>query len=171
MMYIRIPAFPSVRPLRGNKFLLPACYSAGFLLGIAFAYRSQPLVSLMRGAIIGSVTIVGLGSVLLLPYLLTVSAVLFSSSGFLFTVAFLKAFSFGACAAAVDLAFSDAGWLVRSLLMFSDFFGFPVLVWLSWHSFDSLGKRKTMYMIAGGLLLIIGLIDCFLIAPFLELVM
>ena len=171
MMYTRVSSPSPLRPLHSKKSLLLLCYLAGFLLGIAFAYRSQPFVSLMRGAVSGPVTIVGLGAVLFLPYLLTVSAVLFSCSGILFAVAFFKAFLFGACAAALDVSFVDAGWVVRSLLMFSDFAGFPVLIWLSWRLLDAQRERIGTMMIAGGLLLTIGVFDFLLIAPFLESVM
>ena len=170
-MYIRSSLLPSLCSLRSNRSLLLVCSFAGFLLGIAFSYRSQTFVSLMRGAVSSPVTIVGLGAVLFFPYLLTASAVLFSSSGILLTVAFLKALLFGACAAAVDLAFPDAGWLVRSLLLFSDFAGYPVLFWLLWRFIDGHKNPIVAFWIAGGALTAIGILDYLVIAPFLESVM
>jgi len=43
--------------------------------------------------------------------------------------AFFKAFTFMYCFAGVSVAYADAGWLVRCLLLFSDCFTVPLLIW------------------------------------------
>ena len=168
----RSPRLSRLFSLQHCKLLLVICWFAGLISGIAYSHCMQPFASLMRGAASGAVSIVGLGAVLFLPYLLTVSAVLFSRSGFLFLIAFSKAFSYAVCATWVEFVFQNSGWMIRFLLLFSASTSLPVLLWLWFHCIG--GTKNTCnnaFYIAAGYLLAIGIIDYAIIAPFLNSVL
>ena len=168
-MHIRVSRHLPPASLHQRRLMLLVFWGLGTILGIAFSYCSQPLLPLMRRTVSSSVSIVGLGAVLFLPYLLTVSAVLFSRTGILLGIAFVKPLFFCMCAAAIDQAFGDAGWIIRFLLLFSDTASLPVLFWLIWRCLDgSRSARMLDFIPAAGILVMIGLTDYFLIAPFLD---
>ena len=168
----RVPRHRLLSSLHGCKLLLLIFWFAGLILGIAYTYRAQPFASLMRSAVSGSVSIVGLGAVLFLPYLLTVSTVCFFRSIYLIPVAFCKAFAYGVCAACVEVAFGEAGWLIRLLLLFSDTASLPVLLWLWLRCLDNNRiARKQAFLKSAGALAIIGVVDYMVIAPFLDSVL
>lgn len=111
-----------------SRLYLSGCI-LGLLLGILFAFwAGDSVTSLMRGSIYASVSIVDLLAISLLPLLLSALTVLVSEPAFLCLIHFAKALSYGFCACAVSLAFGDAGWLVRLLLLFSDSMMFPALI-------------------------------------------
>lgn len=149
--------------------LIPVCFAFGMICGIVFAHCSDILASLMRQALFCQVSIVGLATVSILPFLLSAFAVLISCPVLLPVIVFSKAFLFGTCAAALDLTFGSAGWLVRMLLMFSDIASLPVLYWL-WLRCSSLNPRGLLRDFLFALLVTgcIGGIDIWIIAPFLA---
>lgn len=145
------------------------CWTAGLISGIAFSYATEAISSLMRGTLAFPVSIVGLGAVIVLPYLITAFAGFTSQLWILMPLALCKAFSFGACIAAIDLAFSSAGWLIRMLLMFSELAAIPFLLylWLRFLAGDDQGFRRCTALFAAFSVLI-GSIDFWVIAPFLA---
>lgn len=165
---------PENRPFLSRhccRRILPFAWSIGLVSGIAFGHCTESIASLMRGAMFCDVSIVGLCAVVFLPYLLTAFAVFFSRSAFLLLLAFSKAFFLGACSAAVDCAFGDAGWLIRLLLLFSDWASIPVIYWLWLRCFRV--EKESLYSAFTGVLVIlilIGSFDYWFIAPFLALV-
>ena len=157
--------------LHNCKFWLFAAWISGLLLGIAFTYGTQAFSSLMLGTLDRPLSIVGLGTVFLLPYLLTAVAVWVNRPVMLIPLAFCKAFLFVVCAASVDLIFGNAGCIVRLLLLFSDGASLPVLFRLWLRCMDPSGDNLTRdFVISLGLFLLIGSIDYWVIAPFLALV-
>jgi hypothetical protein len=149
--------------------VMPALFFIGMFCGFIFANCSDSFVSLMRQAASCPVTIVGLFAVLFLPFLLTAFAVLISCPAAVLLLAFGKAFLVGACSAACVLTFGGSGWLIRMLLLFSDFASIPVLYWL-WLQCFSRENRCMIYsfLITFTALVVIGSIDFCVIAPFLA---
>jgi hypothetical protein len=88
--------------------------------------------SLMRLAAADQVSIVSLILSLLLPYLLSAFAVYISKPLLLLPIAFLRGFSLMLVFMGASEAFGSAGWLVRSLFLFSDLSFMPFL-YLFWH--------------------------------------
>lgn len=152
-----------------NVLLLAACFSAGLILGIRMSCEADFPLSLMRGAMTSTVSIVRLLSVLLLPVLISALAVYFSKPQFLYGIAFLKAFLFAFVSAGITAGFGSAGWLARWMLMFSDCLCLPLL-WLYW--LRHLPGRKT-FQIADIWILaccigLIGLLDQIWMMPLLQ---
>lgn len=121
---------------------IPACgckesifrLACSFLLGLLsggciFTLTSDSFSSLMRGAAFGSMSIISLLSVLLLPFLFSAFAVYVRQSWLLMPISFLKAFFFSFLYVGLSCTFGGAGWLVRTMLMFSDILTLPVLWW------------------------------------------
>ena len=153
------------------KILLLAGWCLGLVLGICYVSQADgSFFVLMRRAAESPVSIVGLLAVLVLPFLITAFAVLISRPQLLILLAFLKAFSFGACACCVDQAFLSAGWLLRIFLMFSDLLSLPVLLWL-WLRCISGERRRTVrdLVFSGVLLAAVGTVDYCLVSPALAL--
>ena len=98
--------------------ILAICWLSGLFYGIfVFYYAESSVVSLMRRTLVSSVSIVGLLSNLLIPFLFTVYAVYYSMSWLLFPVCFWEAFSVSFVMTGVCMAFGSAGWLVRSMIL------------------------------------------------------
>lgn len=169
MMHKDQIAFQPVMLFPLRKIHLWLSWVFGLISGIAFSYCSDSFVSLMRGAALSPVSIVGLGAVMILPFLLSAFAVIIDHPGLLIPLAFCKAFLFAACAASVDHSFGDSGWLIRALLMFSDLCSLPVLFWL-WTSCFTRGKDHYFRIITISfvLIILIGSVDFLIIAPFLA---
>ena len=110
--------------------LLSGCWLTGLLFGLLFApYAGEIYVSLMRSAPLCSVSIVGLIAVVLVPFLLSAFAVHCKKAGLLLFLCFCKAFMHALCAGGISLAFGNADWLVRFLLLFSDCCTLPLFCW------------------------------------------
>lgn len=126
-----------ISPLRSGIFrfetckcVIWVCWIAGLLLGMAAAYGAGDVFSsLMRGWQNASVSIVGL-SVTSLPFLFTAIAVFLPAPLLLVPAVLFRAFLYGYCALGITLAYGDAAWLVRLLLMLSDTCSTALLMWL-----------------------------------------
>lgn len=147
---------------------LAFCFSMGLVFGTLSFYRADLSSSLMHGAISGSVSIVHLLSVILLPFLLSALAVFFSKPKLIFAIAFLKAFNFAFISAGVFAAFGCGGWLVRWLLMFSDCLTMPLL-WLYWlrNAFGCRAFRIWEVGTTAAAYCLIGCLDYYFIMPLL----
>lgn len=123
----------------------------------------------MRAAANGRVSITGLLSAFLLPLLFSAFAVYISQPWLLVPVAFGKAFSFSYLAFGVTLAFGSAGWLVRSLLMFSDCLTLPLLWWF-WLCCIRASDRDALrsFLVTCTAALMIGCLDYGAVSPLLR---
>lgn len=143
----------------------------GILCGASlFLMAGSSNASLMRGLVSGSVSIVGLLGVTVLPFLISAYAVSISEPKLLFPVCFGKAFCFSYVSAGILWSFGSAGWLIRWLLMFSEFLTLPVLYGY-WQRHIS-GKHPFSGMETGcilALLILIGSVDYRCISPFLAM--
>ena len=143
---------------------------SGFFLGVLLAYSiSDPFPSLMCGDICVPVTIVGLLVSVFLPLLFS-SLFLVIYKPFLFLlVCFLKAISVGYTAMLVCFQFLHGGWLVRVLLLYSDFVILAVFLWqwLRMFNRDTDAVWKNTYICLMSICAVIG-IDYFIISPLLR---
>ena len=153
---------------RSCKIILAALWCAGLICGISAAACAGILPSLMRACCQSRVSIVSLLFVPLLPFLFSAFAVFISCPRLVCFVGFLKAFSFGLCLRAVSAAFGSAGWLVCSLLLFTDCVTMPALFWFWLRHADgnisSLGKDS---LICTTWFLLIAIIDSAYVTPML----
>ena len=150
--------------------VLASSWFLGLVLGIVFSIAAgDPLVSLMRTAVNSRVSISGLLTAILLPFLLSAFAVIFHESWLLILIAFLKAFMFSFVGFGVTVAFRSAGWLVRLLLMFGDCCSLPVLFWYwSRHVGVQESSSFSAIVVPFALLFCIGSFDFCVVSPFLA---
>ena len=153
--------------------LLATSWVLGILMGCGAAKSaSSVLTVLLRGCVTADMTLWGIVSVTMLPFLLSAFAVSFSEPWLLLFISTFKAFSFSFCAWGVCLAFGHSSWLVLFLLLFSDFLLIPLLVfyWLRHIRGDILSPPWELPLFLG-IALGVGYIDYRYIAPFLASLM
>jgi len=154
------------RKCRG--FLLASCWLLGLVCGwLLFHYAGTICEALMRRIVISPVSISGLLSSFLIPFLITVYSVCFSMPWIIFPVCFLKGVSFSFVSSGIWKAFSSAGWLVQSVLLFrsSCFAVGAFLVWIRFFSGRSTSGAFFVWLLlaAAGCIL-----DYSVISPFLA---
>ena len=142
----------------------------GLLAGSLTSRNADTMLApTMLSAVSGSLSIFGLLTVILLPLLLTATAVFISRPGFLYPVVFLKAFLMAFTGVGLLLTLGSSGWLLRFLLMFSDMLILPPL-WFLWLQIVSGRDRLALYclLIVIFLVILAGFLDYSLVAPFLA---
>lgn len=158
-------------PVRRRKYsflILALCYLSGLLFGaLASRFAGNRLDLLMRGALSGAVSIVGLLCITVVPFLFSAFAVYLSHPALLFLVSFAEAFLFCFVSLGVMRCAGSAGWLIRWLLCFSGSVFAPVL-YLYWlrHLTEPFSGLEAAGMLS--LCLLIGSVDYRLISPFLA---
>lgn len=153
-----------------GRLLLAIVWSAGLICGIlVIASVDDHFLSLMRSALYVSVSIVGLLSVTLLPFLLTAFAVFICQPVCLLFLCFVKAVFFSFTAFGVSTGFGDAGWLIWHFLLFSDFVSMPLLYWL-WLRCSRVNSTFLYgeILLSVSAALLIGSVNCRIISPFLA---
>lgn len=102
-----------------------------------------------------------------LPFLFAAYAVSIDNPKLLLVLCFVKAFAFSFCGCLVFNAYGTAGWLVRLLLLFTDVFTIPVLIWYCLRHIDSqIYSAKRDLIICILLITIVVCFDYFVISPF-----
>lgn len=155
---------------KSSLWLLTLSWLFGVFLGISAALASSSfLIPMMRQSVQCSVSIPGLLAATVVPFLISAFAVSLSEPWLVLIISTAKAFSFSFCACGVSLAFGQSSWLVRFLFLFSDYLLIP-LMYLYWmrHIQDQAVHRAWELCAYIGASLLIGGIDCFLVAPFLA---
>ena len=141
----------------------------GFLFGILPTGNSPETALLMRRAFDVPVSIVLTFAVLSVPLIFSAFAVLIRASWLFPVVAFCKAAGFSCFGTCLQRQFGDAGWLVRSLFLFSSMWNLPVLFFF-W--FRHAGNREEgLWADLGGCMLAelaIAAIDAWVMAPLLS---
>lgn len=151
-----------------SLLFLAFLWTVSAVIGAFTCTVSVPSFSLMRLLCISKVSIVGLIVSAFLPYFLLV--IILHSCNLLFSLLFLafRGMLFGYCMFSVIGVFGDAAWLICILLMFSSCF----LNLILFNSFICI-KRFTLFNCIPSVfaLICIMIIDYFLVAPFLGLLM
>lgn len=156
---------------RNNRVFLALFWFSGLLTGSALSVAaSDSLAPMMRMAVDCCVSIDGLLTAILLPFLLSVFAVLIHEPWLLLPIAFGKAFLVSFLGIGVLAAYGSAGWLVRGLLMFSDCCTLPLLYWYwSRHTSDQRGSGAVSALVLV-IAILIGSFDYCVVSPFLAAV-
>ena len=137
-------------------------------LGTYFAViADSSVVSMVRQTAFGQVSIVCLISAQLLPFLIAAYAAYTSNRIMLMTVCTYKMFLFAFLGCLVWRAFGSAGWLLRSLFLFSDICLFPVLLWFSLRRLYGYGVFGRDLWICCCIVAVILLCDRFFVSPLL----
>lgn len=148
-----------------RRILLGMAWLLGMLIAVV-TYSQTCISSMMHLAASDQVSIVSLIVSVLLPYLLSAFAVYISKPLLLLPIAFLRGFSLMLVLIGTTEAFGSAGWLVRSLFLFSDLFFMPFL-YLFWRrSISGAPKDGRWVCCAAGLIL--ACLDYRFVSPFLA---
>ena len=146
-------------------FALLAGYTLGSYLATGAAHST---FLLMRTAVSSRVSIVCLLPVILLPFLFTAFAVSIRQLWMLIPLAFCRAAAFGFLASVVLCSFGSSGWLVFTLLLFSDCISMPLLCLFLLRSIHKAGRDTFRnFLIISSVLFGIVSLDCKFISPFL----
>ena len=153
---------------RGAAIILACLFLSGLLAGAFLCRDAWNELPFEISALASGSSLFGLLTVLLTPYLFSAMAVFLNRPVLLFPLVFWKAFFFAFVLSGLALSGGSAGWLVAGLAMFAVILSMPVLCWywlchIGGGSFD---LRE--FLVGAGFLLAIGLVDFWVISPFLS---
>lgn len=154
---------------RSCKLILLFLWIIGFLCGVVCAAYADNLTSLMRTCFSSGVSIVGLLSVPILPFLISAVAVYCSAPLILYFTGFCKAFLIGFSLCVVHSVFDGGGWLICLLLFFTDLLTAPVLMLFQLRYCGCEGTvRPRDILFPLFWFALVGAVDCFAVVPFLR---
>lgn len=154
---------------KGFRLYLAFSWIAGMVCGSFFyLWAGESIFILMRSVVYSPVSIVGVLCVSLLPILISAYAVFLSNLSLLLSICFAKAFLFSFVSLGILWAFASAGWLMRILLLFSEWTSLPILYWY-WLRCLNPDHRVNLWETAWvcSLMLLMGSIHFRVISPFL----
>ena len=141
----------------------------GFSVGFYFFENAGKLpVHMMRVALCCNVSISSLLCSVFLPFLLSFLSIYFSKQWLLYPICFWKYFFFGFSANCLLHAFGSAGWLIQSLLMFSDIVALIMLTWFCFRNL-TIHRRPEIrdVLVIISVIFPICVVDFVFISPFL----
>lgn len=155
---------------RAGALLLAVCWLFGVLLGFCAALSAgYALLGLVRDATVESAPLFRVIAVAVIPFLLTALASLLRQHWLIYVLCFFKAFAFGFCAVSISAAYGSAGWLVRFLLLFSDYLTIPVMYYFCVRQIkDSAFHADINFVSILIYTFAVGAIDYCFIIPFLR---
>ncbi len=116
---------------RVSRYAVALCWLTGLLLGFCAAKSAgTTLIWAVKGAAYGSVSLLRLLLICVLPFLICCAAIYLNENWLLLFGCLYEAFSFGFCAVGIGLTFGSAGWLIRFLLLFSDCMSLPAMLFI-----------------------------------------
>lgn len=151
--------------------LLISCFwIAGFLLGSYYGLRlTDKSCFLLHNAVYNPASFFSLYLVLFSPFILSTLLIRSHIPFATLLITFTKALSFGFCACGTVVAFSSAGWLIRSLLLFSDSIIVVLLLWFWIRNIAHSGNHLNADIsICAVFTFTISCIDYFAVSPFLD---
>lgn len=157
-------SFLSMRVLAASVWILGLFSGAYILDHISF--------SMMRPIIVERVSIVCLLFSLSFPFVLSFILLRYFHFWSILPLIFIKAVSFMCCLGGISLAFGDAGWLIRGLVLFADSIGVVFLIFSWYEALD--GKRYRWKRFAGTylpVLGIIGFVDYFVLSEYVVILL
>lgn len=170
MIRCNLPVLSHIQNLTSfRKFFLLFLWLLGILSGCCWVQRvPDSYFSLMRTLVQTRASIVGAILILFLPLVISAFALAHSKYWILYPLVFLKAFMFGFSAGCVMLAFGNAGWLVRWLLLFSDSFMNVCLLWFWFKggSCDNISRELVHAVLFAS---IVFCLDYCAVSPFLRM--
>ena len=165
--FFPVSIFANRRNFRHSVLLFS--WLTGLIAGsLSACYSDHSFLSLMHLAPACRVSIVGLLTALLLPFLCSAFAVYISKQHWLLPIiSFLKALALSRIGAGVLIAYRSAGWLICSLFLFSDILLSPILFYYWYHSIDRIRPSAGVSVFCFVSALVIGCFDFRFISPFL----
>lgn len=157
-----------LRYLSEHKRYVLFCFSffLGLLVG-ALYITCYPIFSSVRLVEYSQMSIVMGFIISALPFIIYYIFVRYSVFYCLFPFAFIRAFTFMYCFSAISVAYADAGWLVRLLLMFSGCFSVPLLLWYAVRQLlQENNDLKCDLLFCLVFILAIRCIDSYVVSPF-----
>lgn len=143
-------------------------WSLGLCAGSAFAVlNTGPLEALMGSAVSSRVSIVGLLTAFVVPFVVSAVCLRYHVLILIYLTAFCKAMALGFCSCAVYRTYGSAAWLVRCLLLFPDTVCCTALLWL-WLSSGSERESRFHTVLCGIVIAVAGLVDYLVVSPFLA---
>ena len=158
---------------RESVILLSFLWALGLACGLYFISSSDAyLYDLFYSASCNRISILGILVVIFLPIAISAIAVFCSAPFLIYTLCIFKAFCFSVVLCGVVAAFRYSGWLVRLFLLFSDSSIAVLLFWL-WCRILSPDHNAIHrdFMISSAIAAGVGLVDYFLVSPYLALLM
>ena len=160
------------RGMKHPAYILFCFGCIGLILGTLFAAYADPSIfPVMCRAVFEPVSIVLSGAAQLLPFLIAAYAASISRLRLINIVCGCKLFLFAYTGSLIWSAFSAAGWLIRSLLLFSDVILVPCLCWYCFRLVMGDWDERKDFGICLGILVITALLNCLFISPFLVKIM
>ena len=156
-------------PRRGNVSVLAFVLGFGFLSGSVLAAMACDSCDVLIAAAADHPAAPGaLLAVILLPFLFSAFAVYIRQRWLLILVSYLKAAAFSYISGCVLQMYGQSGWLMVTLLLFSDYLALPLLCWVLVRSMNC-GTRATYRTIPIVFFLVSGIVflDCRFISPYL----
>ena len=156
-----------------RKFLLVflATFSVcGCALGVAAAKNTDPnIFSMMRQAAWFQVSIVDLLFAILFPFVITAVISYISKPILLLPLCFAKSIGYSFLLCSVSMEFADAGWLVGSLLLFSDTACILLMYFYCLRYLNGFQKRCGRDIIVSVVAVsAVAVIDVWLVSPYLS---
>ena len=146
--------------------LLAFLWIAGLIYGVC-AFRVHPsVVSLMRLSNCSQVSIVGLVFILVLPLLISVSAVSHFGKIAIYVITPIRALVLGYTLSITVATFSQSAWLIVLFLLFSDVSSNLIYLWFVFRRAVGISRPNKDIAVATIFLFLIGITDHFIISPF-----
>ncbi len=158
---------------RNCVIYLAISWCLGLIIGALFSYETQSIsISLMRTAASTRVSIVWLLVLRTAPLVLSAIAIYLRLPYFTLIIVFFKAFIFGFAACGTVWTFFSSGWLITSLLMFSDFFMvIPLLYFWIRHISGTQSYLRRDFIVSLLLSAALCIADYLFVSPFLAVLM
>jgi hypothetical protein len=153
--------------LRSPIFFICVFWISGLVTGLYAASNAPASVfPLVRSLLYHRTSIISLTLVIFFPIFVSCIAYWLDKSYCIFPIAFLKAFSYAYCTFNVVLAYGDAGWMMRWIILFSDSCFVVLLLWFWIRNFSKGSVSfKFNLLVCCVLSTIICLFDYFAIIP------
>ena len=153
-----------------HVYILAFLWILCFTLGLGFSSYCTDTFLLMRVLPSANVSIVGLITASVLPYVLISVSILLQRNETLYLTIGLKAFSSGYAIYALSDSYKSAAWLMSLFLLFSDTISTITCLWLSYRYIDCNRFTFLTDCIAGLLLILFAITtNYFFFAPLLNL--
>lgn len=159
-----LPAFRHSR----RAAALMAFFFLGHILGILTSGSAEDFFrSAMRTAASSPVSLGGLLTALVLPFLFSAFAVYVKQPMLLIPIAFWKAFLFSCLACGLFRVWGRAGWLITGLVISGRILAMPPLCWYWLHHIRGRRFEPGIFWLILSCLIAIGVAEYLLIVPFL----
>ena len=153
-----------------DLLLLAFIWFLGLMSGRHYYQQaSNTYLLLMRASSEFRLSIIGLAVSVLLPFIISAVAVYFSKPAVIYVLAYLYALLFSYAGCCLRMLFSNAGWLIQFMLLFSHCITIPFYCWFSMRYIN--GRKPTFIRdlwIGIAVISVVGTIDILVISPFLA---